>query len=586
VTMFGYRSCVRLACTLTVLVCGACSLFLDVAPDQCHLDADCAALGAGLKCSVGSCVRPTAALEAGSVQEAAAPCQSNAQCIDDHLGEPYICEKVSRACVPIKQDGACAFVLPEAELRNDNAVLVAAFIPLLNQAAPLNQPLPLAYKLALDEIQKAGGLPGGVGSPRKPIVAAICDSDPSTAENGVRYVTQTLHVPAIVSLFSQTDQTRFFQDYLLPAGTFTLNPQDTTEALKAVNANRLLWHLLGTPEDIALAYKPLVARVEAYVKSQYSLSSVRIALITTDSPTETSIAAILRDPTKGIQFNGTNADANGAAFLSLKLPSREATPSATYGTFVDQIATFRPDIVILLTSSLEAADIVGGYIPSGDRYIVGLDTKITAGDGGATRPPFYILGPRNARDTRILDYIGKDGLVQSTEAKSKRFLGVQYAGAADKADPKSQYQQFLKRFAEANPTVAPTSYESVENYYDAVYWLAYGLFAAGPGAPIEGKSFADGVRKLLSGPDIVPGTVAQIAASFQSISNFGDGTTFQGSLGKPDFDTASGAQRSVGAAYCYQKDGVTGAIRPKYDVLRYNRTSGQLDGTFDCFLGF
>lgn len=82
------------------------------------------------------------------------------------------------------------------------------------------------------------------------------------------------------------------------------------------------------------------------------------------------------------------------------------------------------------------------------------------------------------------------------------------------------------------------------------YWLAYGLFAAGPGA----------------------------------LSTSSAGVTFVGALGPPDIDPATGTWQSVGAVYCYPP--AVGSIAPSYDVLRYNRSTGNLDGDFSCFVGF
>lgn len=586
-----------MACSLVALVCGACSLFVDLSTDQCTSDGDCDRLGAALTCSAGTCVGPTSGLTDGGPEggaEGGQPCVGNAQCIDDNFGEPFICEKTTKRCVSVKLNEACAFVLPEAELRNDNAVLFGAFMPLKDQSAPLGQPIALAYKLALEEIQKAGGLPGG-GGPRKPLVAVICDSTPkpegSSAETpnyvelGVKHLTGTLHVPAVISLFSQTGMTTFFQDSLLPSGTFTLNPQDTTEALKLLDAKRLLWHLLGTPEDVALAYKPLLARMEPKVKAAHgNPTSIKVALVTSASPTEESIAAVVRDAVKGIEFNGKNADANGALFKSITIPSLEADPTAQFGSVVSELASFGPNVVVLLTSANEAARITGGYDDATKTYRPGLDAALTV-DGGPGLPlPYYLLGPRNARASDVLAYLGTAFHGESSDAKARRFIGLQYAGAADKNDPQSQYQQFLKRFAEKNPTVDPATYAGVDNYYDAVYWLAYGLYAAGPGAPVQGSSFGEGVRKLVTGPDVFPGTVAQISSAFTTITTSSE-ATFRGALGVPNFDTASGAQRSVGSVYCYEKNSAAKYV-PKYDVLRYAGPTAPLEPVGDpCYIG-
>jgi hypothetical protein len=59
---------------------------------------------------------------------------------------------------------------------------------------------------------------------------------------------------------------------------------------------------------------------------------------------------------------------------------------------------------------------------------------------------------------------------------------------------------------------------------------------------------------------------------------------FEGALGPPDIDALHGTWNTVGAVYCYEE--TAAGIAPRYDVLRFNRSTGALDGTFDCFPGF
>lgn len=549
----------------------ACSLVLDLNTEQCRSTADCIAFGTGYECVTGSCTLPSTSVrpEAGGGDALPPECTTNQECIDRNFGEPYRCE-VGK-CLKLKSD-TCNFVYPTGEFAKDNTIVMGTFIPLKGQIGPLSAPLAQAYMLALDEIKKAGGLPGGTSSPRRDLAFIFCDSTADLVESGVRHLAETVKVPAIVANFSQTNMTTFFTDILKPAGVFTLNPNDTTEALKAVPTNRLLWHLLGTPEDVALAYRPLVQRVETHVRARLSLADeTRVAIVTSSSPTEESMLEVLREAsTKGIVFNGKNTTANGANFLSIKIPSLETQPTATFGTHLTQLTSFKPHIVIFLTTGLEL-----------EKFVPALDSALkTAGEA----LPTYVLSVRNASAHMVLTYIG-DNVVEPSDDKRKRFFGVQYAGAK----VKDQYQLYLSRFGEQNPAADPRGYRALENHYDAIYWLAYGLYAAGPDAPLRGSSVADGVRKLLSGPPVHPGSVANITQAFISLSSSTTGVTYEGAMGTPDFDVASGAARSVGAVYCYAREGAqpTDPFGPKYDTLRYNRTSGQLeDGESFCFGGF
>lgn len=547
---------------LTLLFCGACTLLIDLSTTQCSADDECKKFGTGYVCSAGSCVGETADANTTPDVQTKISCVSNEECMAKNRGEPFRCDKTSGDCVGLKLGGICPAVVPLDGLKSDDAIVFGAFVPLAGNQGLAN-PVTLAYQLAINELNAAGGLPGGAGSPRRPLVAVLCDSDPTgnppVVEQGVRHLAQTLHVPAVLTLFSQTNMANYFQDYFLPKNIFTLNPQDTTQALKAIDAKRLLWHLLGTPEDIALAYRPFVTRLEDYAHRRGGVGSdIRVAIVTSRSPTEVSISTFIRNATSGtgIVFNGKSPAANGASFFKyVEVDSLDDTPKATYTDKIQEIASFNPHILIMLTG-----EETGQIIP-------GVEQKLAA-DGGAGSLPLVLLSTRNARQPETLAYL-QSNTNEASDLKLRRFFGIQYAGAADK----TQYAAFLERYAGAYNNPDPATYRAVENFYDAIYWLAYGIFAAGPGAPLNGASFSDGVRKLLSGPDIEPGP-GGIAKAFTTISNSSSGTTFFGALGRPAFDTASGAALSVGAVYCYKVAGTNAT--PVYDVSRYDRATGQL----------
>lgn len=541
----------------------ACTLLVDRRTEQCASDADCLSLGQNLTCVQSSCVAPLPKSDGP-----AAECATNAECIDRFFGEPAICNKTTFRCLELKKADICPFVVPPDELKNDNVVLFGAFMPTKAQG-PLTQPIALAYQLALTELNEAGGLPGN-GGPRRPLAAIFCDSDPQRSEAGIRHLVETVGVGALLALFPQDAMTRYIQDITVPAGVFTLNPGETTEALKNRNVERLVWHLLGTPEDIAVAYKPLLTRTEAYVRSRLggTTQPLNVAVVTTKSLQEESIDSVIRSDAAGIVVNGVSAQVNetNGHLLRLSITSFDSDPKATFGVAVDTLAKFKPDIVVLLT-----AGEIGTIVPN-------LEKKLAESDGGVATLPVYVMSTRNARVSGVLAYLATDEYEPST-AKRKRFLGIQYAGAAEA----EQKTEFLKRMKdEWPPEIDPVSYAATENFYDAVYWLAFGLYAAGPAAPATGNSFQEGVRKLLSGPRIYPGAVATLADSFLALTTAGS-ATFVGALGPPDIDSAKGTWRSVGGVYCYPP-GAT--VMPAYDQLRYVRDTKTLVGDFGCFIGF
>jgi hypothetical protein len=460
----------------------------------------------------------------------------------------------------------CPFVLPTPnnEIVSDDAVVFGIFLP-VQGAAPLTDRKALAYNLALNELHLAGGL--RIGGKRTPFAAVVCDSDPTVVEQGLRHLVDTLRVPAIVSLFSQDDMTRF-SDRLTAANVFTVNPFDATEALIGADTKRLVWNLLGTPEDIALAYKPLVTRAERYAKQLHqSPARIRTAVVTSTAATEKAMSAVVRDRNKGIVVNGQPfLDNPPADQLSYTVTSIDSNPSANYRADALAIAEFRPNLVIMLTGGEE-----GQIVPQ-------LDAALKT-QGAAL--PVYVLGPRGNAEPALIEYL-TNAAVQSADAKRRRVVGVQYASATDL----TERDAYVRRMNDAWQGIdAPRgTYEAVDNSYDAIYWVAYSAAAAGPGR-LSGLELAAGARKLLAGPRVSPGPVAAITKAALDIGNSPNGVTFVGALGPPDIDLTTGTWRRNGSIYC-PIEREPGVVDMKYDVLRYDRADGQLKGDFDCFVGF
>jgi hypothetical protein len=569
---------------MAAAVLGACNLFLDLNASQCSQDADCRVFGDGYTCRAPICVQ----LLDASTQDAqsndaadsgAGTCQSNAQCKTENPDKNTFCDKnpdsgTRGQCVQIdytNEAGTAVCIVPDYkmlygssanpdQLLDDNDILIGAFAP-IGGSAPLVGPAQYAYELAQEEIHAAGGIPAGTGNPPKQLSIVYCDSDPAIVEQGVRHLVYTLHVPAILALFSDTSTTNFVQTYMVPNGIFTLNPQDTPYALKNTDLHELLWNLLGTPDQLAPAYLALAPRVETYARGLKDAGGapVKVALVTSasDCPTEFAISSTLTEPSTGIQFNGqswtANVTAGQATVIQTVCADTNAVTQGTYDQAVAQIVAFHPDIVIAITAGETG-------------YIVEPVEDALYGEAGITTLPIWILSTRNDENSGVLSYLDKVSNGEGTTQKLHRFLGVQYADPLDTSQVDAWMLRMQTQFG-----VDPNTYRGRGNVYDAVYWLAYGYASAGPGAPVTGDSFKNGVRKLLSdaGPRIYPGATMQIGEAFTAISDNLDnpnGTTFYGTLAQPNYPSpTSGIPLSSGSVYCYEQNGNN--IVANYDEL-------------------
>lgn len=513
-------------------------------------------------------------------------CTTNKECIERFDNQPALC--VEHKCSSVDTSLCLAQVLPSNNsLLDDNVVLVAAFDEINGEVS--RSPQRYAYTLALEELDAVNGIPRG-DNKRSPLAMLLCASEPELVQQSVTHVVNDLRVPAIVANFSEGDMMRLLSNVLLADTNkvFTINPNVTAEGLKRADVERLVWNLLGTPEDVALAYRPLLHRVETKLLANGRTAPIRVALLDTDASIESGMSTVIRlGPInhelegggrlleKAISFNGKSVEGNDNNFLRIPMESIENNASPNYAEVRSKLLAFEPDVIIALTT-IELSEIV----KSTEELLA------TAG-----KPlPYWILGPRNAREA--LAYINASNFEPAAD-KRKRFLGVQYAGASDREQHKQWLNRMDARYSKGTSSASRSDYEASENFYDAVYWLAYGLAAAGPSAPTTGESFAYGVRRLVDGSfTIHPGPSDAITNAFRSIGN--GKTTFVGALGPPDIDLAFGTWNSVGAAYCYgllnDETPSTAQYVPTYDVLRFDRQSGELVEAEDiaarCFIGF
>lgn len=502
--------------------------------------------------------------------KAAVTCTSNGACIDA-MGGPALC--VAGLCVAVDTKVCSPNVLPNVDaLRSENVVVVGGFVVPLQETPGFVRPSSLGYELALKELDQAGGIPG---SPRRNVAMIVCEPLPPNVWRSIDHVTRELRLPAIVGNFVsyvEDDRLRVSQR-AVNENVFTVNLSASPELKFAPDTKELVWNLTGTEEDVALAYRPLMQRVETYVANRPDRPAgpIKVAVLSQGGPISTvlrygpivSIASGIhtRDASKALVFNGKSVQENGDNYKEIDPGGYKLDP---VGSAISALLAYRPDVIIAL---------LGDVI---DNIAAGYESAL-----GASPPPVWLFGPRSAR--LIVPYLA-NASQGGFAAKKPRFLGIDVAGLTDA----SERTAWLARMAAAYPNVPQATYVSRDVFYgadasyDAVYWLAYGLAAAGPGAPVSGPSFATGVRKLLAGPKIHPGSPDVIAGAFSQVSV--GNASFEGALGPPDVDARYGTWNTVGAVYCFEESAA--GVAPRYDVLRFNRSTGALDGTFDCFAGF
>lgn len=488
-------------------------------------------------------------------------CVTNAECVRRGASEPYRCRPSDHTCVALKSD-ACPLAYGDAA--NPNAVYFGAFAT-LNLSALEDNSIVWSHLLAFDELSgdKVGGLPAGADGIRRALVMIVCDNTDDLVEPALSHLVEDVQVPAVIATLKPGDLRRGFEKYRAEHDVFYLSPVPVTSTVVNEQDDDLVWSLLGQPSDLAPTYTELLKLAEKKLRVDRETpeaEQLKVALVTTKDAFDTDLYEAV-EPL--LRFNGGKpALDNGSNYLPIKLDPEDPQLDAIAESIVD----FGPDVILSAASELFSMD--HGLLEAVEQQWAGTQDKPR---------PFYVLSPYNAGDlNRVIQWMNDSIKFELEADPQQRFVGVSVAGARD-ATLQNKYALRLRgRFKNA--------YHDTANYYDSSYFLAYAMHAAGPpDMPLTGSSIAAGMRRLLSGKDYAIGP-GGIDATFDALSIAGSTVHVASTLGPPDFDAKTGVRAIDGGVLCFEKNDLTVQLRK--DVLRYDRDSAGLTGTFPCFSGF
>jgi hypothetical protein len=491
-------------------------------------------------------------------------CSTNDECVKLGGNEPYLCRHEDRTCVPLKTNDC---PLAYGDYRHENPIYFGSF-GFLRDSSPADNVTVWSSRLAVDDINAAGGLPVAPDGDSRPLVMVVCNSNtdqhPGVIDRGMAHLANEVRVQSILATLRPADLQRAFEAHVAK-DLFFLSPISLTSTLTDAlyPKGELIWNLLGQPSDFAPAYAKLLAHLEAYLRDLRTLpdpdaNPLKVALVTTtdefDADLQTFVFPRLR-------FNANKSAAqNGDNFLNVELDAANPDIEQARGDIID----FAPDIIVSTASDVMTEQ--GGLIG-----------QIEATWAQTHRPteerPYFILSPYNAGDLGSLSPI-VDGLHRNEDVNAHRhFLGI---SAASALDPTLQ-NEYATRLRKTYGTEANVD---TGNYFDAVYTLAYAMVAAH--GPLTGPNLAAAMPRLLAGepfgtrPDDIDGALAWLADPAGTIE-------LSGTLGPPDFDLETGVRAATPAVFCYQFDGL---LSVEEQVLRYDRGADAFTGSYPCIDGF
>jgi hypothetical protein len=572
-----------------------CSVLFNLDTDQCSQTSDCEKLGAGLVCDAGVCVdeqattggagghsgensgaRPSEGGGDGGEANPNAECETNAECIDEHFGQPFVCRQ--GRCIGLVTDD-CPLVIGAQNLRAEAPIIFGAYA--LAPDGVSRSVFSRNLDLVVSEFTaKVIGLRGGPNGNRRTLAFVVCNSShpdvsPGTIdafEPSLSHLVNTLAVPGVASGLAAKDLQAVFSQRLDRAGTFVISPFEQDSELSALSDGGRLWHLLGATTDLAPTFGPLLDRVDRYLRRDETFlklptpgAKLRVALVTANIARETDVRDALLDL----------PELAGFEVEPFQIDSALSTESPDVSAAANDLLDFAPHIIVAL---------------AGSEFIQGVFPVLESGSTWSTRTsgqqrPMYVLGSAMAAETWAT-YSLKQGDIGGYKTLFDRIVGVAYASA----DDTELRDKYLARLIGANKDVAdPSLLSGSESVYDAAYLMIYAAAAAGEVPSLTGKDLAFGMRRLLDGTryDVGPASISSVLTALDN----GEDVGLRLALGEPNWNAARGTRKGLGSVYCLNNNGSAyeGMFPqgPNDDALRFNPQTGELETKpLPCFPNF
>jgi hypothetical protein len=540
----GFRLCIILGFAV-----GGCTAIYEPAT-QCNADYDCVKLSRqvpeldGSYCENNVCVVP---------EENTEGCKTNKECIEANNGDPAICRASS--CISLKHE-ECKLVYEEASLKtSDDVILIGAFAPLTTDQ-PEKDTVLQSYHLALDEIMSytKGAVGYGQNSSDRPFVIVACQSDDAQqVSESFDFLAKTLKVPVIVT--NQTSEvledqvSRLIRENAKP---MFISPRSSDPNLTAMNDEGLLWHMLGSPVELAPAYKKLIE----FQASRVTGGAVRILTVVNDVRAMEQIADTVE---KTLKVNGqsvTDASALGT-YLRVSIESKDLHPiNPDTSKIVPAINAMKPNVIVFLTGP---EVILPGIIETeGSWQAYGLEAA-----------PLYVLSHH------LFNVEELSGNLFPYNGSESRIYGVNFAGAKDP----TLYNRYLSSLkAKFYDAYMP----GFENFYDAAHFAMLSVIGEARNLPtieITGRSVVSGFKRLIDKngtkfdltPEILPNLATNILEADSEATVYLTGT-----LGEPDFDLKTGVRRGMSAIWCVDRNGIamtfaSGNVQFNYDANEFDK---------------
>ncbi|HEX5098289.1 MAG TPA: hypothetical protein VFV94_02265, partial [Polyangiaceae bacterium] len=155
-------------------------------------------------------------------------CDTNEECVILGDDEPYLCR--AHQCEPLKTND-CPLVY--GDYSHPDPIYFGSF-GLLNDANPDVNVTVWSSRMALEDINAAGGLPVGDDGESRPLVMVVCNSNedehPGVIKKGMRHLADDVRVQSVLATLRPHDLQQAFEDHIAKK-IFFLSPISLTSTM-------------------------------------------------------------------------------------------------------------------------------------------------------------------------------------------------------------------------------------------------------------------------------------------------------------------------------------------------------------------
>jgi ABC-type branched-subunit amino acid transport system substrate-binding protein len=403
---------------------------------------------------------------AGQPSQSSAECVRHADC-SVASDSPSACVLPEGRCVPLKSEDCSTITGTLIKANAPDAIIIGSLFSITGPQAMTNLVRQQSAMLAVEEINRAGGIPGASGAGMgRPLVMVSCDEAVDLRRAGGHLVNE-LKVPALVGPNTSQDTLDLSSEISVKGGTAVLTPTGVASSIADLDDNGLTWLMVPSDLQRAPLMRQQIGELEEQLREQRMKPLIKLSVIYRDD----ALGLGTRDSLTSLTLNGKPlADASN---LNINV---KFDPYAIDGSDSDRItnaqASFAPDIVV-----------IAGTAESIPLIMAPLEQRWPA---LAPRPYYLLIDSGKLAELLAL-------AAQSEDLRTR----VRGTGIVPTRESQPVYDAFRVDFAARYPG-SPTTISGMAPSYDAAFAIAFAL-AATRDRPVSGKSVAAGLRKLSGG---------------------------------------------------------------------------------------